>query len=98
MVAREEVEKAREMWEQARRSISLARDRWAQLCEARDELAARLRQARFPVPEAALELERLIDEQARQYERALRSMENLCRACGELHDQLARAKLGSVVN
>ena len=97
-MAREEVEHAREMWEQARRSVALARDRWAQLCEARNALIAGLRRARFPVSEAARELERLIDEQARQYERALRSMENLCKACGELHEQLERLDAGRIVN
>jgi RecA/RadA recombinase len=98
MTAPDQVEQAREMWEQARRSMALARDRWVQLCEARDALIAGLRRAHFPVSEAARELERLIDEQARQYERALRSMENLCKACAELHEQLERSNTGPLLN
>jgi hypothetical protein len=86
------------MWEQARRSTALARDRWAQLCEARKVLIDSLSRAGFPVSEATQELEKLMEEQARHYERALWNMENLCRACDELRAQLEKMHFGPSVN
>ena len=88
MTARQHVDQAKLLWEQARESAALARDRWAQLCKAQYALLEGFRRAGFPASQATRELENLIEEQAQQYERALEKMENLCRACAELREQL----------
>lgn len=98
MIAREQVEQAIALLAQARQSTALARERWVQLCEARKALTDSILRVGFPASDAMRELERLLDEQARHYQRTLHNMERLCGACAKLGETLERVSAGQSAN
>lgn len=90
MITREQIELAKNLWEQARQSSALAHQSWDFLRQSQKALLESYRKTGFPFGEATQQFEKLMDEHAQRYKAALDHMDNMAKSYLELLEQFKK--------